>query len=138
MAFLSLVWTEAGAGLTVIISIAGSLVSFTERFRVAVSSACYKDRGPHLSAHRTVCMLVVVIFAVVQTAALAHEIQHVLQQHDGPCGLHVVADHLAMAGAPAPSLAVVAPATDQLWWPPGNRRSPPAQSSSGRSPPVLS
>ena len=138
MAFLPLVWTEAGAGLTVIIFIAGSLVSSAQRFGVAVSSAYYRDGGPHGSAHRTVCMLVVVMFAVVQTAALAHEIQHVLQQHDGPCGLHVVADHLAMASAPAPSLAVVAPATDQLWWSPGNRRSPPAQSSGARSPPVLS
>jgi hypothetical protein len=54
------------------------------------------------------------MFAVVQTAALAHEIQHVLQQHDGPCGLHVVADHLAMAIAPVPALAVAAPATDPL------------------------
>jgi hypothetical protein len=78
------------------------------------------------------------MFAVVQTAALAHEIQHVLHQHDGPCGLHVVADHLAMASAPAPSLAVVAPAIDQLLWSPGNRRSPSAQSSSARSPPILS
>ena len=83
-------------------------------------------------------MLVVVMFAVVQTAALAHEIQHVLQQHDGPCGLHVVADHLAMAIAPAPSLAVVAPATDQLLWSPGDPLSLPAQSSGARGPPVLS
>ena len=83
-------------------------------------------------------MLVVVIFAVVQTAALAHEIQHVLQQHDGPCGLHVVADHLAMAIAPAPSLAVAAPATDPRLSSPDDRRSRPAQSSGARSPPVLS
>lgn len=140
MTFLPLGWTEAGAGLTAIISIAGSLVSFAQRFPVAVSSACWRDRcrRPHASVHRTVCMLVVVMFAVVQTAALAHEIQHVLHQHDGPCGLHVVADHLAMASAPAPSLAAVAPATDPLLWSPGHRRSPPAQSGGARSPPVLS
>jgi hypothetical protein len=138
MACLPLVWTAAGAGLTVSISIAGSLVSFAPRFPVAVSSACWRGRRPHVSVHRTVCTLVLVMFAVVQTAALAHEIHHVLQQHDAPCGLHVVADHLVMASAPAPSPAVVAPAIDPLWWSPADRRSPPTQSSGARSPPVPS
>jgi hypothetical protein len=138
MAFLPLGWTMAGVGLTVIISIAGSLVSFARQFPVAVSSACWRGRGPGVSAHRTVCTLVVVMFALVQTAALAHEIQHVLQQHDGPCVLHVVADHLAMAIAPVPSLTVVALATDQLLSTPDNHLSPPAQPSSARAPPVLS
>jgi hypothetical protein len=138
MAFLLLGWTEAGVGLTVIISTAGSLLSLAQRFPVAVPSACWRGRAPDVSAHRTVCTLVVVMFALVQTAALAHEIHHVLQQHDGPCGLHVVADHLAMAIAPAPSLAVAAPATDQLLWSPGDRRSPPAQPCSARAPPVPS
>jgi hypothetical protein len=82
--------------------------------------------------------MIVVIVAVVQTVALVHEIQHVLQQHDGPCGLHVVADHLAMAIAPAPSLAVAAPATDQLLSSPDDPLSRPAQSSGARGPPVLS
>jgi hypothetical protein len=91
-----------------------------------------------VSAHRAVCTLVVVVFALVQTAALAHEIHHVLQQHDAPCGLHVVADHLAMAIASAPSLAVAAPATDQPLSSPDDHFSPPAQPSSARSPPVLS
>jgi hypothetical protein len=91
-----------------------------------------------VSTHRTVCTLVVVLFALVQTAALAHEIHHVLQQHDGPCGLHMVADHLAIASAPAPSLAVAALVTDPLWWSQGDRRSPPAQASGARAPPVLS
>jgi hypothetical protein len=82
--------------------------------------------------------MIVVMFAVVQTAALAHEIQHVLQQHDGPCGLHVVADHLAMAIALAPSLAVAAPATDHLLSSSDDQLSLPAQSSGARGPPVLS
>ena len=82
--------------------------------------------------------MIVVIFAVVQTAALVHEIQHVLQRHDGPCGLHVVADHLAMAIAPVPALAVAAPATDPLLSSSDAPRSLPAQSSGARGPPVLS
>jgi hypothetical protein len=84
-----------------------------------------------------VCTLVVVMFAVVQTTALAHEIQHVLQQHEGPCGLHMVADHLAMAIAPAPSLAVAVPATDHRLSSSDDPLSLPAQPSGARGPPVL-
>jgi hypothetical protein len=57
-------------------------------------------------ARRGLHTLLVLVFVLVQATALAHEIQHVLHQHDGPCGLHVAADHLAMAPAPDPALAV--------------------------------
>jgi hypothetical protein len=129
---------EAGVGLTVIISIAGSLVSFAQRFPVTVPSACWRGRGPDMSARQTLCTLVVIMFVVVQTSALAHEIHHVLRQHDAPCELHVVADHLAMACAPAPLLAVTAHAADQPVSSSDDHLSPPAQPSSARSPPVLS
>jgi hypothetical protein len=47
----------------------------------------------------------------VQFTALAHEIAHVSGEHDGPCGLHVAADHLVMGPAPDVALgASVAPA----------------------------
>jgi hypothetical protein len=50
----------------------------------------------------------------------------------------VVADHLAMACAPAPLLAVTAHAADQPLSSSDDHLSPPAQPSSARSPPVLS
>jgi hypothetical protein len=77
------------------------------------------------------------LFIVVQATALAHEIKHVTHQHDAPCGLHVVADHLAMAPAPEPALAVVveplaAPLPASL----DAVIAPPPRCSEARAPPV--
>jgi hypothetical protein len=43
----------------------------------------------------------------VQVTALTHELAHASGEHDAPCGLHIAADHLAMA--PAPEVALGAP-----------------------------
>jgi len=81
--------------------------------------------------------VLVALFIVVQATALAHEIAHVAHQHDAPCGLHVVADHLAMAPAPEPALAViVAPVSAVI---PSSRAAlilSPAPCSEARAPPV--
>jgi hypothetical protein len=80
--------------------------------------------------------LLITVFIVVHMTALAHEFEHVLHQHDAPCGLHVVADHLAMAPAPEPALAVgpapaagTVPTVAQTLFPsasrPGDARAPP-------------
>jgi hypothetical protein len=87
-------------------------------------------------SYRGLPTLLAVVFVVVQVVALSHELQHVLGQHDEPCGLHVVADYIAMAAAPAPAVAVVLmPAADPVLLPscapaafsprPGGARSPP-------------
>jgi len=92
------------------------------------------------SAPRVLATLfVLLLFVVVQATALAHEIQHVLHTHDGPCGLHLVADHLAMAPAPVPTLAVTFAPTAERWvFCPGSRPVPPARPSVARAPPTLS
>jgi hypothetical protein len=51
-------------------------------------------------------ILLVIFFIAAHVTALAHEFEHVLHQHEAPCALHVAADHLAMATAPVPALAV--------------------------------
>jgi hypothetical protein len=83
--------------------------------------------------------LLVLVFIVVQATALAHEIQHVLHLHDRPCGLHVAADHLAMAPAPEPALAVeLAPAAEQLSFSPEARPLRLVRLSEARAPPFAS
>jgi hypothetical protein len=83
--------------------------------------------------------LILAVFITVQAGALAHEWQHVLGQHEAPCGLHVIADHLAMVPAPEPVLAValapaagpVSPHADVLLPAPARprtARAPPSQS----------
>jgi hypothetical protein len=82
--------------------------------------------------------LLVVVFVLVQAAALSHEVQHVLRQHDEPCGLHVVASHLAMATAPAPAVAVaLMPTADRVLLPPGAPIPSLPRPSGPRSPPFL-
>jgi hypothetical protein len=72
----------------------------------------------------------------VQVAALSHELQHMLNQHDAPCGLHVVADHLVMVPAPEPEPAVaLAPTSDQLTPSLGTPRSVPSRLADARAPP---
>jgi hypothetical protein len=79
----------------------------------------------------------VLVFVVVQATALAHEIQHVLHLHDGPCGLHVAADHLAMAPAPEPGLATeLAPTVEQVLSCLSARLFRPARPSEARAPPL--
>ena len=91
------------------------------------------------SARRALCTLVVLLFVVVQAAALAHEIQHVMHLHEGPCGLHVVADHLSLAPAPVPALAVgLVPAAAPWSWLPSVGPEPPARPSVALAPPSLS
>jgi hypothetical protein len=84
-------------------------------------------------------LALVVVFVVVQAAALGHEVQHVLRLHDEPCGLHVVAEHLAMVMAPEPAPAVtLKPAIEQMIPFSGAWLSPPARPSAARAPPVRS
>jgi hypothetical protein len=90
-------------------------------------------------ARRGLYALIVLVFVVVQATALAHEIKHVLHVHDGPCGLHVAADHLAMAPAPEPTLASeLVPAIGQLLSLLDARPSPAARPSGARAPPFPS
>ena len=90
-------------------------------------------------AHRGLHTVLMLIFVVVQATALAHEIQHVLHLHDGPCGLHVAADHLAMAPAPEPALAVEpASPTEPLLSSPDARPLRVARLSEARAPPFVS
>jgi hypothetical protein len=95
-------------------------------------------RVPKL-ARFTLLTLLVATFVAVQATALAHEFEHVLHQHDAPCGLHVAAEHLVIVAAPVPALAVpLVPSTDAVafaigQWPPLS-----ARPSSARAPPLLS
>jgi hypothetical protein len=91
------------------------------------------------AAGRTLAPLLVVALVLVPATALAHEIEHVLHRHDGPCGLHVAANHLVMAVAPdtTPEVArvpVIAPALPSS----GARPAPPRIPSPARAPPALS
>lgn len=90
-------------------------------------------------ARRGLHVLLLILFVAVQTTALAHEVQHVLHQHDGPCALHVVADHLVMAAAPE-AVAAVAPAPAADLAGPSSRTPPSlaAPPSGARASPVLS
>jgi hypothetical protein len=88
---------------------------------------------------RWLSLLVIVCFLSVQAVALSHEIRHLTGQHDVPCGLHDAAEHIAMATAPEPALAVVpAPVADRV--PPTSGVAPtlPSHPSDARAPPALS
>jgi hypothetical protein len=90
-------------------------------------------------ARRGLHTLLVLVFIVVQATALAHEIQHVLHLHDGPCGLHVAADHLAMAPAPEPAPAVdPAPVAEHPLFSPDARPLHLSRLSEARAPPFVS
>jgi hypothetical protein len=83
--------------------------------------------------------LVLLAFLLVQATALAHEIRHVSNLHEGPCGLHDAAEHLAMAPPPEPAPVVaLAPATRAPSAALGPRRLPPTRLSGARAPPLLS
>jgi hypothetical protein len=87
--------------------------------------------------HRGVPWLLAVALLVVPATALGHELEHVLHQHDDPCGLHVAAEHLAMAITPGPAaaagprLALASPPSPPA---PG---SPARRPGGSRGPPVL-
>lgn len=81
---------------------------------------------------------VAVLFLVAQSAALTHEIEHVLHLHDAPCALHVAADHLVMASAPGPTLSAgLAPSLHSESPSLHARPAPPASPSPARAPPLL-
>jgi hypothetical protein len=82
--------------------------------------------------------LLAAVFVVVQVAALSHELQHVLHQHEEPCGLHAVAAHIAMATAPEPVVAATFTPAAYLPLPPTDApTASPLRPSGARSPPVL-
>jgi hypothetical protein len=82
--------------------------------------------------------LLVAVFITVQATALSHEIEHVLHQHDAPCGLHVAAEHLVIVSAPEPALAVpLVPAVDGVSFALGLLQPPLARPSPARAPPLL-
>jgi hypothetical protein len=95
------------------------------------------------AVHREFCrrwssLLVIVCFFTVQAVALSHEAQHLAGQHDVPCGLHDAAEHVAMATAPEPALAVVlAPAADRVPPTSGVTQARPSHPSDARAPPAL-
>jgi hypothetical protein len=77
-------------------------------------------------------------FLVAQSAALTHEIEHVLHLHDAPCALHLAADHLVMVSAPGPTLMVsLAPSLRSEGPSLHARPAPPASLSPARAPPLL-
>lgn len=45
---------------------------------------------------------------LVQLAAMAHEFDHVLQQHEAPCALHIYSNHLGKSLAAHAGLALSA------------------------------
>jgi hypothetical protein len=88
--------------------------------------------------HRWPALLVIVCFLTVQAVALSHEVQHVTGEHDVPCGLHDAAEHVVMATAPEPTLALVpAPVADRVPPTPDVIRTRPAHPSAARAPPAL-
>jgi hypothetical protein len=82
--------------------------------------------------------LLAAAFVTAQSAALAHEIEHVLHLHDAPCALHLAADHLPMAPAPALPPTVTAPVSPRFECPAVFALPvPPAFPSAARAPPLL-
>ena len=87
---------------------------------------------------RGVPTLLAVAFVVVQIAALSHELEHVFGQHNEPCGLHIVAAHIAMATAPEPVVEATFTPAAYLSLPPTDApTASPLRPSGARSPPVL-
>jgi hypothetical protein len=98
-----------------------------------MSAAVHRQRR-----HWWPSLLVIVCFFTVQAVALSHEVQHLTGQHDAPCGLHDAAEHVAMATAPEPALAVVpAPVADRVSSTPDVVQTRPTHPSEARAPPVL-
>jgi hypothetical protein len=92
---------------------------------------------PSHSARLGLLILLVATFLAVQAAALAHEFEHVLNQHDAPCGLHVAADHLVIVSAPEPATVPRVPSTAAATLATGHLPPFPARPSSARAPPLL-
>jgi hypothetical protein len=98
---------------------------------------CIAGSPQHAWVRRGLHVLLVLVFCAVQATALAHEVQHVMHLHDGPCGLHVAADHLAMAAAPdAPPAVTLVPVDSAADPSPGAPPAPPTPPSGGRAPPL--
>ena len=98
-----------------------------------------RQRSIARTARPILLFLLAAVLIATQVTALAHEIQHVSHEHEGPCALHVAADHLAMASPPAAissvpfaaegcaaSLAVTVAAQDSTL--PHSARAPPVLS----------
>ena len=84
-------------------------------------------------------MLLAAVFIVVQATALSHEFEHVTHQHDAPCGLHIVADHLVLVATPEPPLAVaLSPAAHDVSAAPDVLRRLCARANGARAPPLPS
>jgi hypothetical protein len=86
----------------------------------------------------TLIALLSFIFVLSQTAALMHEMEHVVYQHDAQCALHLAADHLLLMPPPDPD-PLVAPgpvlhSTVHLQLAPPAR---PPRLTGARAPPLL-
>jgi hypothetical protein len=115
-------------------SIAGSPLSTLVRASNALQPGCARSG---IWINRFSFTLIIALFFAVQTTALSHEVQHVLHQHDAPCGLHIVADQLVMSAAPEPPLTLVlAPATVAVVTSSDASFADPGRSSSARAPPL--
>jgi hypothetical protein len=86
---------------------------------------------------RTVHALLVIVVIAAQATALSHEFEHVLHRHEGPCALHVAADHLMMVAAPEPAPALAPEPVARLLSPLQVVLLPlPARPSDARAPPL--
>jgi hypothetical protein len=80
--------------------------------------------------------LLAALLLAAQLTALAHEPAHVAGEHDEPCAPHVLAEHLAMASAPAPAPPVAwRPAIAAERAAPGIAPAPPLAPRGARAPP---
>jgi hypothetical protein len=104
----------------------------------ASSSVAETTRRVPRLARLALLTLLVATFVAVQATALAHEFEHVLHQHDAPCGLHVAAEHLVIVSVPAPALAApLAPSTGAIAFAIGSLPPLSARPSCARAPPLL-
>ena len=117
--------------------------------RVEAIGALWQDRCtivqmalPRLDSRacwRGLRVLLAFALVIAPGVALAHESEHVLHRHDGPCVLHVAADHLVIAPAPEPAPATsLAPSAAPESSPRPVPRVLPARLSVARAPPSLS
>ncbi len=98
------------------------------------SNAAQRSRG-----FAALIVLLAVILIAAQSAAVAHEIEHVLHLHSAACALHVAADHLSVVPVPDSTPAVaLAPAAAYECSGLHALSGPPVRPSAARAPPFLS
>jgi hypothetical protein len=113
-----------------------SIAASRERRRPGWAPITARPLGPR---PRGLHALLLALFLVTQVTALAHELEHVFHQHDAPCALHVVAEHLALVAPADPTPAVErAPVTGVAPLPLLVVAGRPARPSGARAPPRLS